>query len=448
MPPSIVILGAGSATFAASILRDLCLTPSLDGARVTLMDIDSAKLARSEQFLVRYAQETGRRFSVQTMTDRRRSLAGADFVVTTILVGGYRLMWDGYEIARRHGYRFGGSLHIMGGGESFWINSAQLAMMESVQRDIADVCPDAWHLLVANPVIAGVTLLCRTFAGARIVGLCHGCSGVYRLARTMGLDEQTVSFTVSGVNHFIWLTEFRAGEQDAYPLLDRWIERREREHWEGCELSDENGPKACDLYRRMGLYPVGDTASMAGGGWPHWYHTDETVEQRWREQPERWLERHYGWVAANVRLFERAVATAEPLTGSFPPVLSGEPIVPMMESLAGGASHRLVVNILNRERLVEYVPPDFEIEVHADVDARGIRPIPPHPLPQVIRSYLLRDKVATTELELEAYRRHSRDGLVQLVMTDPWTRSEAQAAALVDDILAMPGNEQIRRHYR
>jgi hypothetical protein len=31
---------------------------------------------------------------------------------------------------------------------------------------------------------------------------------------------------------------------------------------------------------------------------------------------------------------------------------------------------------------------------------------------------------------------------------DPWTRSEAQAQALLEDILALPYHEEMRQHYR
>jgi alpha-galactosidase len=31
---------------------------------------------------------------------------------------------------------------------------------------------------------------------------------------------------------------------------------------------------------------------------------------------------------------------------------------------------------------------------------------------------------------------------------DPWTRSEEQARALLEDILALPYHEEMRQHYR
>lgn len=44
MTVKIVLIGAGSAVFSLSIIRDLCLTPNLKGSTVTFMDIDEARL--------------------------------------------------------------------------------------------------------------------------------------------------------------------------------------------------------------------------------------------------------------------------------------------------------------------------------------------------------------------------------------------------------------------
>mgnify|MGYP000225823428 CR=1 FL=1 len=39
----IPLIGAGSATFAAGIVRDLCVTPGLHGSHVALMDVDAGR---------------------------------------------------------------------------------------------------------------------------------------------------------------------------------------------------------------------------------------------------------------------------------------------------------------------------------------------------------------------------------------------------------------------
>ncbi|MEM2151848.1 MAG: hypothetical protein QW241_01855 [Candidatus Bathyarchaeia archaeon] len=68
-------------------------------------------------------------------------------------------------------------------------------------------------------------------------------------------------------------------------------------------------------------------------------------------------------------------------------------------------------------------------------------------MPKPLIAYVLRDRVAPIEVELEAYERGSRDLLLQLIMMDPWTRSEEQARKLLDEIMALPRCEEMRSHY-
>jgi len=63
-------------------------------------------------------------------------------------------------------------------------------------------------------------------------------------------------------------------------------------------------------------------------------------------------------------------------------------------------------------------------------------------------AYALRDRVAPVEVELAAFERGSRELLLQLILMDPWTHSEQQARDLLDAILSMPGNEEMKAYYQ
>jgi alpha-galactosidase len=51
-------------------------------------------------------------------------------------------------------------------------------------------------------------------------------------------------------------------------------------------------------------------------------------------------------------------------------------------------------------------------------------------------------------MELEAYETGSKELLFELILMDPWTRSEQQAWNLLEDILALPYHEEMRQHYQ
>ena len=51
-------------------------------------------------------------------------------------------------------------------------------------------------------------------------------------------------------------------------------------------------------------------------------------------------------------------------------------------------------------------------------------------------------------IELKALATGSKELLLQLIMMDPWTRSEDQARSLMEEILALPYHEEMRKHYK
>ncbi len=285
MPIKITLIGAGSAVFSLNLVRDLCLTPKLAGSTVCFMDIDDGRLQAVYELCRRYAQETGTALNLEQNTNRREALTDADFVINTALVAGYDRLQAGWDLARPLGYRVGGSLHIMH-DEAFWINFYQLQLFDEIVADMLEICPDAYLLLVANPVLAGITYLGRRYPQLKSVGLCHGFSGIYQIADALDLNREDITFQIPGVNHFVWLTQFYHQGEDAFPLIDRWIVNESAAYFATAQPGGTLSPAAIDLYRRFCVFPIGDTCTPGGGSWPHWYHTDESVEQHWQEDPD------------------------------------------------------------------------------------------------------------------------------------------------------------------
>jgi len=444
----ISIIGAGSAVFSMSLIRDLCLTPGLSGSTVSLMDVNKERLDAVYAICTRYAEETGSRLRIEKTLSRQESLRDADFVVNTALTASYTRLREGWSIARKLGYRFGGSLHIMH-DEAFWINFYQFRFFDLLMENILETCPDAWYIQLANPVLAGVTYLGRKYRNVKTIGLCHGFSGVYNIIKTLGLESGKVSFEIPGVNHFIWLTRFTYSGENAFPLLDNWVSRDSEKYWKEINSSSDLGPKAVDLYKRFSVFPIGDTCTPGGGSWPWWYHIDEETEKRWREDPEAWWEGFFSYGQRTVEEMMRlSKDDSRGVTDVFPPEKSGEIIVPIIESIACDIPRVFQVNIINSEGFVSGVPTDFEVEVPAKVSRKGVQGIRVDGLPKNLVAYILRDRVAPVEVELEAYESGSLERLIELVKMDPWTRSEEQANHLLNEIFSLPYHEEMRLHYK
>jgi len=448
MPVKISIIGAGSAVFSMSLINDMVRTPGLADSTISFMDINPDKLETAWLLCKRYAEDRGMKLKLEKTTDRRQSIKGADFVINTALAAPHDRLREGWEIARRNGYRFGGSLHIIH-DEAFWVNFHQLRLMEDIVKDVLELAPRAWFVLVANPVQAGTTYLKRKYPELSMVGMCHGYNGVFSVARRLGLEREHITFECPGVNHFVWLTKFAYKGQNAFPLLDKWVAEKSEAYFAECGSCSHEGPKPVDLYQRFGAFPIGDTANPGGGSWGWWYHSSDEEDQKWKENGWDWYKGYFeGGIKGVQWMHDRARDNSKPVADMFPKGNSHEPMVPIIEGLVTGRECTVIVNVLNDRQYVPGVPVDYEVEVPALVNSNGVMPVRTDGLPRAVLAHLLADRVAPVEVELQAFARGSRALLVDLLMMDPWTKSRAQAEKLLNEILALPYHTEMREYYR
>ncbi|TET12541.1 hypothetical protein E3J84_01445 [Candidatus Aerophobetes bacterium] len=358
----ISVIGAGSAVFSLNLIKDLCLTPNLKGSTISFMDTNEERLCTVYAICRRYADEMKTELKLEKTLHRRESLKNADFVINLALAAGHERLREGWSIAHKHGYRFGGSYHIVH-DESFWVSFYQFKLFESIINDMLEICPDAWYIQLANPVLAGITCLARKYKKANIVGLCHGYAGIYHIAEVLGLKREGISFQIPGVNHFVWLTHFYYKGEDAYPILDNWIEKEALKYWEECSSSDEMGPKPVDIYKRFGVFPIGDTANPGGGTWPWWYHVNDETEKKWKENPRKWYNEYFiGGEEGIKEMAKVSKDTSIKLASIFPPEKSDEITVLLVESIACDIPRVLQVNIPNRDNFVPGLPQDLKLK--------------------------------------------------------------------------------------
>ena len=445
----ITLIGAGSVNFSLGIIRDICKTEALRGSRVCLMDINAERLDAVYALALRINRDFGGDLAIEKTLDRTEALEGSDFVVSTALTVPHARFAEGLEIAKKWGFRYGGSYHVMY-DEAFWVNFYQFRFLEDLTEDILRLCPDAWHLMVENPVISGVTLLMRKYPDVKMVGLCHGFNDVFDMAEVLGYCRDDVTFEVSGVNHFLWLSGGRLKGEPFTDVLDRWIEEHGEEYWKDCGLSAVFSRKRIDFYRKNGILPIGDTLGFSGASWPWWYHTDDETEKKFGEYtPQAAWDWYFGHVKnMTEQVMKIAGDPDSDLNGLLKHFVTDDLIVPLIESVAGDIPRPHVINTLNRGHLVPGIPEDFEVEISALCSADGIRPITATPLPKHIVAHILRDRVAPVEMELAAYENGSLEMLKELVLMDKWAVSSRQVDGFVGEILDLPYHSEMKAHYR
>jgi len=443
----ISVIGAGSMVFSLNLVRDLCLTKGLYGSTVSFMDINEERLEVIYGLARRYAKEMKADLKFEKTTDRRESLENADFVINTALAVSHKRAEAQRLIAEKYGYRRG--CFPLCHDEAIYINFYQFKLFQSIIDDIQELCPDAWYIQCANPVFAGCTLLTRT-SKVKIVGLCHGVyGGIDNMLRLLGLDRANVAAEAPGINHFIWLTHFFHKGQDAYPILDEWIEKKAQQCWENPHWlsSDGMGPKAVDLYRMFGLFPIGDTCTPGGGSWPWWYHTDDATEKRWKEDPNVWWGCYYKYYQDRMEdMFRVAADPSTSVTSFFPPEETFETNVSIIEALLDIRPGVFQVNVPNRGAIPSLAE-DVVVEIPAFVSGRGIQGLHVGDFPKAL-TLQLKDRVNAMERELEAYIAKDRGILLQLLLSDPWTKTIDQAGEVLEEILSLPFNREMAKHYK
>ncbi len=436
----IAVIGAGSAQFSLGMVRDLACLPSLAGTRVRLMDIDQGRLDTIYAVACRYAREAGAKLEFTRTLSREEALDGADFVVNCALVGGWRGREYLREIYRKHG------CGDRRGGMRILSSFGQLDLFASVARDIERICPKAWYIQSSNPMVSGMTLVNRA-ARINAVGLCHGFNDVFRIAGHLGLDGEKVSAQAYGLNHFIWLTSFTCDGQDAYPVLDRWIQEQAPAFWQSdaCSPSHPLGPKAVQMYRLLGLYPIGDTCTPGGGNWPDWFRRTPEMAQAWREDDGAWIARHIRNMEGRMGEFEQALAdTATPLTQRYPLKPTGETNVTIIDALANDRAGLFQVNVLNNGA-IPGLPDDLAVELPAWVSRAGIQNLRLEALPERIMHFV-RERAQTTLQDVETYLSRSRSRLLLAILSESGIGYD-QAEGLLDEVLAHPSNEAMARHF-
>ena len=84
----IVIIGAGSHSFSKNLITDILFYPELRNSTISLMDIAQEPLELITAFAKNLVKQNGLQTKIESTTDRRVALNGANYVFVTIKVGG------------------------------------------------------------------------------------------------------------------------------------------------------------------------------------------------------------------------------------------------------------------------------------------------------------------------------------------------------------------------
>jgi len=206
---------------------------------------------------------------------------------------------------------------------------------------------------------------------------------------------------------------------------------------------------AVHQYQLYGCFPIGDTVRR--GGW--WYHTDIETKKYWFGEPwggpDTELARPLFVKNLEERIATMARLVSDPkasLIEAFGSEKTKEQQVGIIDGLFNNNEGQFQVNIPNYGALPG-IPDDVVVEVPAIVNAKGIQPLRVSPLPPKVMYAHVLPEWLQMERDLLAFNTGDRSLLLWNVLDSHQTRSYAQAEAVLEDILAMEGNQHLAAHY-
>ena len=387
---AVAYIGGGSRGWAWGFMKDLAMDPDLCGT-VRLYDIDREAAERNRIIggKISAHPEAVSRWEYEVSGSLKEALTGADFVVISILPGTFEEMRSDVHLPERVGVwqQVGDTV----GAGGFMRAMRTIPMYVTIAEAIRDYAPEAWVINYTNPMSLCVRTLYEVFPQVKAFGCCHEVFGTQRLLCAMlereqgipGVKRQDLYTTVTGSNHFTWLTTASYKGLDLMPM---YAEMADQYYEEGFEEQDRNWMNShfnCahrvkfDLFRRFGAIAAAGDRHLAEFTAPWYTATPETVAS-WK----------FSLTTVDWRirdLHERLERSDRLISGEEPLVLkpSGEEGHLLLKAVLGLGDLVSNVNVPNRGQIPN-LPLGAVVETNALFGRDRIEPLYAGPMPSNI----------------------------------------------------------------
>lgn len=441
----ITFVGAGSTVFAKNLLGDILGRPELSDSTISLFDIDEERLATSEIVAGKTAAAVGAQPTIESTTDRRVALDGADHVITMFQIGGYEpsTVID-FEVPKRHGLRQTIADTLGVGGIMRALRTVPVLL--DVCADMEELCGDATLLQYVNPMSINMWAINRA-SSVHSVGLCHSVQQTAeQLAGDLGVPNEEVRYRCAGINHMAFYLEFERrtadGTIDLYPELAAFAAKGDIPDRGSAERSDGGLNALSDavryeMFRRLGYFVTESSEHFAE--YVPWFiksGRDDLIERfgvPLDEYPRRCERQIDGW-----HELRDSLEDPESELEVTPSVEYGSAIIHAIET---GQPTTIYGNVTNNGSITN-LPDDCVVEVPCLVDHNGVQPTKVGTIPPQLAA-LMQSNINVQSLTVEAILSGNRDHVYHAAMMDPHTSAELdldQIWALVDDLMDAHGD--------
>jgi alpha-galactosidase len=436
--PKIAFIGAGSAVFSKNIIADILSHPALADSEIVLVDIDTRRLDITLRLTQSINIQLGTNARLRATIDRRKALAGADFVISAIGVGGKDAIRTDLEIPLRFGLRqtVGDTLGIGG----IFRSLRSVPVLLEICRDMEELCPTALLMNYSNPMATHVLAASRS-TSIKIVGLCHGIVhtaevmsmliALQRLPKSeieahfqkpwnsperiaewerwlaLGHDLEA-TYTCAGINHMAVFTRFESKGVDFYPELRKAMETPHLLRLD---------PIRIELGRWLGYF-ITETSGHCAEYLPYFLKS-EAESARTHLRICDYLQTIVDLDQATEQLDQNLSAGKPPI--STPYQRSVEYASGIINAVVTNDAYVFNGNVYNQGgRLVTNLAGDSCVEVPCVANAAGVTPTFAGEIPPQVAA-LIATNINVQDLTVRAILENSRDYVYQAAMVDPNT---------------------------
>ena len=387
----VAYIGGGSRGWAWGFMTDLAMDGDICGT-VRLYDIDRSAAERNEIIggKISAHPDAVSRWRYTVADSLKEALTDADFVVISILPATFEEMRSDVHLPERVGVWQSMGDTVGPGG--FMRAMRTIPMYVEIARAIRDFAPDAWVINYTNPMSLCVRTLYEVFPQIKAFGCCHEVFGTQKLLCKMleaqegipGVTRQELYTTVTGINHFTWLTRATYKDIDLMPLYRRFAEAHAAEGFhEGHDDNWMNNSFDCahrvkfDLFLRYGAIAAAGDRHLAEF-LPPWYLRDPETVKQWK----------FGLTTVDWRVddLKRRLKRSDDLISGAEPVSlkgSGEEGHLLIKAVLGLGDMVSNVNIPNRGQIPN-LPLGAIVETNALFGYDRIEPVYAGPVPAPI----------------------------------------------------------------
>lgn len=444
--PKVVLIGAGSLFFGRKAIWQMCKSEYLNKGTLALVDIDETTLEKMTKLAKMVVEETGVELKIESSTNRKDVLPGADFVVLSFAKDSIKYRGIDCQTSAKYGVRMCSGDTIGPGG--IFRAMRELPHIFDCAKEVEELCPDAWIINYINPTAVNGIGLSKYAPNVKSFALCDTLHMPYvkknymKRAGIISCDEQyykdiadRFDFRISGVNHFTFALKAEFDGKDVAPMIAESIRQSAITETNGGDVGAKarfNDTMGYELYKVFGYVPV-----CVG-------HTKEYVRfWQGRNVSKDPIEPLYLWETEKryQRTREMFDEVDSFLTGKTPiseymKMYEPDHATDIIENMVGNLGKPFYINTTNRGALTNMTDDAF-MELLCDVTLEnGAVPRPVGKMPTVLKG-MQELVLATHELTAEAIFKGDISLIRKALLIDPLTCSITDADNIMKELLEL-----------